>query len=80
MRPRAAAMIVVNNCGLTATHRDHDFETIAVLQYTGIKPAAWHDFAVTLHGDALARQLHCVDQFGATRCVVEGARFAVDND
>lgn len=60
--------------------RGNDLQAVAVLQHTGVKLAAWHDFAVAFHGDAFAGQPQLIDQVGAARCAVEGARFTIDDD
>lgn len=65
---------------LTTADRNHDLQAVTVLQYTGVKLTARHDFAIAFHGNAFTGQLEFADQIGAARCVVEGAGFAVDND
>lgn len=60
--------------------RGNDLQAVAVLQHADAKLAARHDFAVAFHGDAFAGEPQFMDQVGAARRVVEGARFTIDDD
>src|SRR5688572_21972139 len=63
-----------------AAHGHHDLEAVAVRQPLGSVPAAWHDLAVSLERDALAREVEPRQQLGAVERCFELARFAVDGN
>src|SRR5436190_14330828 len=46
----------------TSTHRDHDFQPVAVGKQRGAMRAARHDFAITFDGDLAAGQRQALKQ------------------
>ena len=71
-------MIAVKKTRLAAADRDHDLETITILQHAGVQSAARHDLAVAFDGDALACEVKRADQFDAGQGTIERAWFPVD--
>jgi hypothetical protein len=55
-----------------------DFQRIAICQHFVRMAAARHDFAVTLDGDAFAREVQALDEFMAVQRTFELMSFAVD--
>ena len=66
--------------GSAAADGDDNFQCIAISQQALLKLSARYDFAVALHGNALAAQLHLFEQRGNIDWGVELARLPVDRD
>jgi hypothetical protein len=63
---------------LAATHRDHDFQSIAMLQKGGSVLAPGDNLAIQFHGDTLACQIKAIKQCGDIKGAIKTTNFAVD--
>jgi hypothetical protein len=66
--------------GSAASDRNHDFQPVAVRQRRLGEPAARHDFAITLHRHALAREFELFEQGGNIGVGLETPGGAVNAD
>jgi hypothetical protein len=65
---------------LPPSHRDHDFNRVAIVERLRRESAAGHDFAIAFERDAFASQGKLIDQLCHVQGAIEGAGLAVDGE
>ena len=70
-------MLVRNGLGLAASHRDDDFQPVAIHQRHVRMTSTRDDFPITLDGDAFTGVTKRLDQRGDGEGLRESAKFAV---
>jgi hypothetical protein len=73
----AAFLPCAGGRALAAADCDDNFQPVAVGQHLLLEAAAWHDLAIALQRNALACELHILDQGGDADRLLELARRAV---
>lgn len=66
---------------LTAAHRAHNFQLIAISKRCSLKLAARHDLAIALYRQALAYQLQVLHKLGYGKgCSIKTAGVSIDSE
>jgi len=73
-------LAVVFQTLLAAADGDDNLQLVAIGQQALVKLSARDDFAVAFHGNALAAQLHLIEQCGNIDRGIEVARHPIDRN